>query len=366
MLKSCFSLLQFQSNLPITRLFRFKGLINSNFLRLYSTTNKISKLPEKEPTNKLISCLKLMRADKPIGTWLLYWPGAWSIALSASPGCLPDAYLLGLFGVGSFLMRSAGCILNDLWDQDIDKKVARTKSRPLANGELTEKEAVLLLGGLLSASLTVLLQLNSLSIILGASSLWLVVVYPLAKRFTNWPQLVLGATFNWGALLGCTAVTGKFVPEICIPLYLACICWTMIYDTIYAFQDKKEDILIGLGSTAIAFDKNREAWLNFFGLTMMLNLLYSGYMQELPWPFFVSLLVSSSHLIWQIKTLKIDNNFDCLKKFNSNKFIGITILIGIILSNLIKNKEEIMEERDDEEEENYGINKRNMNINFYC
>uniref|UniRef100_A0A914KK93 4-hydroxybenzoate polyprenyltransferase, mitochondrial n=1 Tax=Meloidogyne incognita TaxID=6306 RepID=A0A914KK93_MELIC len=308
-----------------------------------------------------------MRADKPIGTWLLYWPGAWSIALSASPGCLPDAYLLGLFGVGSFLMRSSGCILNDLWDQDIDKKVARTKSRPLANGELTEKEAVILLGGLLSASLAVLLQLNSLSIILGASSLWLVVVYPLAKRFTNWPQLVLGATFNWGALLGCTAVTGKFVPEICIPLYLACICWTMIYDTIYAFQDKKEDILIGLGSTAITFDKNREAWLNFFGLTMMLNLLYSGYMQELPWPFFVSLLVSSSHLIWQIKTLKIDNNSDCLKKFNSNKFIGITILIGIILSNLIKNKEEVvMEEQDDEEEENYGINKRNMNINFYC
>uniref|UniRef100_A0A915MB12 4-hydroxybenzoate polyprenyltransferase, mitochondrial n=1 Tax=Meloidogyne javanica TaxID=6303 RepID=A0A915MB12_MELJA len=280
MLKSCFSLLQFQSNLSITRLFQLKGLINSNFLRLYSTTNKISKLPEKKTTNKLISCLKLMRVDKPIGTWLLYWPGAWSIALSASPGCLPDAYLLGLFGVGSFLMRSSGCILNDLWDQDIDKKVARTKSRPLANGELTEKEAVLLLGGLLSASLAVLLQLNSLSIILGASSLWLVVVYPLAKRFTNWPQLVLG----------CTAVTGKFVPEICIPLYLACICWTMIYDTIYAFQDKKEDILIGLGSTAIVFDKNREAWLNFFGLTMMSNLLYSGYMQELPWPFFVSLL----------------------------------------------------------------------------
>ncbi|CAK5017485.1 unnamed protein product [Meloidogyne enterolobii] len=129
-----------------------------------------------------------------------------------------------------------------------------------------------------------------LNIILGASSLWLVVVYPLAKRFTNWPQLVLGATFNWGALLGCTAVTGKFVPEICIPLYLACISWTMIYDTIYAFQDQEEDILIGLGSTAITFGKNREAWLSFFGLTMMLNLLYSGYMQGLPWPFFVSLL----------------------------------------------------------------------------
>ncbi|KAL7079658.1 hypothetical protein ACQ4LE_001341 [Meloidogyne hapla] len=366
MLKSSLSLFSFQSNLSITRLFQLKRLIYSKSLRLYST-NKIQNIPEKK-TNKLISCLKLMRADKPIGTWLLYWPGAWSIALSASPGCLPDLYLLGLFGVGSFLMRSSGCILNDLWDQDIDKKVDRTKSRPLASGELNEKEAVLLLGGLLSSSLAVLLQLNPLSIILGASSLWLVVVYPLAKRFTNWPQLVLGATFNWGALLGCTAVNGEFVPEICIPLYIACISWTMIYDTIYAFQDKEEDTLMGLGSTAITFDRAPEAWLNFFSLTMMSSLLYSGFVQELTWPFLVSIIVSSLHLQWQIKTLKPDDSSDCWKKFNSNQFIGITILIGIILSKLINEEENELIgglEWEKDEEENYGINKRNMNINFY-
>ena len=242
--------------------------------------------PKKESISKLKSYLNLMRADKPIGIWLLYWPCTWSIALSAPAGCLPNVNLLALFGAGAFLMRSSGCILNDLWDQEYDKKVERTRGRPLASGEVSEKEAVLLLGSLLSVSLAILLQLNPLSVLIGASSLFLVVAYPLAKRFTNWPQIVLGATFNWGALLGYTAATGHFAPGICIPLYVACLCWTVVYDTIYAHQDKHDDILIGVRSTAIHFGDRTRLWLSAFSTAMLVNLGMAGLASGQQWPFY--------------------------------------------------------------------------------
>lgn len=171
-----------------------------------------------------------------LGTWLLYWPCTWSISLAAAPGHLPNLYLLALFGTGAFLMRGAGCVINDFWDKDFDKKVERTKLRPLASGELSNFQGMVLLGGLLTTSLGILLQLNLLSIGLGFLSMIPVICYPLAKRYTHWPQSVLGLTFNYGAILGYTAATGDFNPAIVLPLYSAAFCWTMIYDTIYAHQ----------------------------------------------------------------------------------------------------------------------------------
>ncbi len=152
--------------------------------------------------------LRLMRVDRPIGTWLLFWPCGWSIAMAAQPGCLPDPHVLALFAAGALLMRGAGCTINDLWDRDFDRRVERTQSRPLASGELEPSDALALLAAQLGGGLMVLLQLNTYSILLGASSLGMVVTYPLFKRFTYWPQLALGLTFNWGALLGWSAVRG--------------------------------------------------------------------------------------------------------------------------------------------------------------
>lgn len=180
--------------------------------------------------------LRLIRFDRPIGTWLLFWPCGWSIALAAAPGCAPDAALLALFATGAFVMRGAGCTINDMWDREIDRQVERTRERPLASGELTQLDALVFLAAQLGVGAQVLLQLNGYSIGLGAASLGLVVVYPLMKRVTYWPQLVLGAAFNWGALLGWAAVHGEVLWSACAPLYAAGVCWTIVYDTIYAHQ----------------------------------------------------------------------------------------------------------------------------------
>lgn len=179
---------------------------------------------------------RLMRMDRPIGSWLLFWPCSWSIALSAQAGALPDLKMLTLFGVGAFVMRGAGCTINDMWDRDIDAKVERTKDRPLVSGQISQLDAMVFLSGQLSIGLMILTQLNWPSILLGASSLGLVVTYPLMKRITYWPQLMLGMTFNWGALLGWCATQGTVNWAACLPLYAAGVCWTLVYDTIYAHQ----------------------------------------------------------------------------------------------------------------------------------
>lgn len=171
-----------------------------------------------------------------IGSWLLFWPCGWSIALSAMPGELVDLKTIALFGMGAMIMRGAGCTINDLWDKDIDAQVERTKNRPLVNNEIKQLDAWVFLSGQLSAGLMILLQLNWTSIVIGACSLSLVTVYPLMKRITYWPQLFLGMTFNYGALLGWCATKGSIDLSVCLPLYIAGISWTIVYDTIYAHQ----------------------------------------------------------------------------------------------------------------------------------
>ncbi|CAG2182497.1 unnamed protein product, partial [Oppiella nova] len=194
---------------------------------------------------------RLMRLDKPSGAWLLMWPSFWSISLATEASHVPSLTTLALFGMGSVVMRGAGCVVNDMWDKDFDRRVERTKSRPLASDQLSTTDAVMLLGGLSGTGLLILTQFDLTSIALGASSLALVTIYPLIKRFSHWPQLVLGMTFNWGALLGwCVVCEGVIDWTAVLPLYVSGICWTLIYDTIYAHQDKADDLMIGLKSTA--------------------------------------------------------------------------------------------------------------------
>lgn len=280
--------------------------------------------------------LRLMRAERPIGTWLLYWPCGWSIALSASAGCLPNFEMLSLFAVGAFVMRGAGCTINDMWDRDIDRKVTRTQERPLVNGSIGTQDAVIFLMGQLGVGLLVLLQLNAYCVVLGASSLGLVVAYPLMKRITYWPQFILGLTFNWGALLGWAAIHGSVNWPVCLPLYLAGTCWTIFYDTIYAHQDKVDDVLLGIKSTAIKFGDNTKIWLSGFGASMIGGLVLAGMNCGIGWPYFVSVAAVATHLASQTYKLNIHNPSDCANKFISNHQVGFILFMGIVLGMLNK------------------------------
>ncbi|XP_020300871.1 4-hydroxybenzoate polyprenyltransferase, mitochondrial isoform X2 [Pseudomyrmex gracilis] len=285
---------------------------------------------------KIQPYMKLMRLDKPIGSWLLFWPCGWSIAMAAPAGALPDLSMLALFGTGAVLMRGAGCTINDMWDQNLDKMVARTRNRPLVVGQVTQKQSLMFLIGQLSLSLCILLQLNWYSIFLGASSLGLVVIYPLMKRVTYWPQLILGMTFNWGALLGWSAVRGSCDWSVCLPLYLAGICWTIVYDTIYAHQDRMDDIMMGIKSTAIKFGDNTKLYLSGFGTAMIASLIASGVVIAQTWPYYTAVGIIAMHISSQIYTLNINNPTDCAKKFVSNHRIGMILFTGIVLGNLMK------------------------------
>ncbi|KFM81848.1 4-hydroxybenzoate polyprenyltransferase, mitochondrial, partial [Stegodyphus mimosarum] len=280
--------------------------------------------------------LRLMRVDKPTGTWLLLWPCYWSLSLAAAPGCLPDPALLALFGMGAFLMRGAGCTINDLWDKDIDAKVLRTKQRPLACRDISVLDAWMFLGGQLSLALLILLQLNWYSIVLGSSSLAFVVAYPLVKRFSYWPQLMLGLTFNWGAMLGWSALHGTCQWSAVLPLYLACVSWTMIYDTIYAHQDKVDDVLIKIKSTALKFGEDTKYYLAGFSSSMLTFLILAGYSTEQTWPFYTSVGITGALLLSQIISLNISDPQSCWKAFKSNTRIGLIIFLGIIGSSMAK------------------------------
>ncbi|XP_042326570.1 4-hydroxybenzoate polyprenyltransferase, mitochondrial isoform X2 [Sceloporus undulatus] len=272
------------------------------------------------------------------GTWLLYLPCTWSIALAAEPGCLPAWDMLLLFGTGALLMRGAGCTINDMWDMDYDKKVVRTASRPLAAGEISTFRSLLFLGGQLSLALCVLLCLNYYSIVLGAASLSLVVTYPLMKRITYWPQLFLGLAFNWGALLGWSAVQGSCNWSVCLPLYFSGVLWTLMYDTIYAHQDRRDDLAIGVKSTALRFRENTKQWLSGFSTMMILGLTVTGMNCDQTLPYYAAVTAVGIHLARQIYTLDIHSPEDCWKKFSSNRTVGLLLFTGIVFGNLWKKK----------------------------
>ncbi|XP_044536390.1 4-hydroxybenzoate polyprenyltransferase, mitochondrial isoform X2 [Gracilinanus agilis] len=240
--------------------------------------------------------------------------------------------------IGAVLMRGAGCTINDMWDQEYDKKVTRTANRPIAAGDISTFHSLIFLGGQLSLALCVLLCLNYYSIALGAASLSLVVIYPLMKRITYWPQLALGLTFNWGALLGWSAIKGSCDVSVCLPLYLSGVMWTLIYDTIYAHQDKRDDALIGLKSTALRFKEDTKQWLSGFSIVMLSGLTLAGLNCDQTIPYYAAVAAIGAHLAHQIYTLDIHKPEDCWAKFTSNRTVGFVLFIGIILGNLWKEK----------------------------
>lgn len=283
--------------------------------------------------------LRLIRFDKPIGTWLLYWPCTWSIALAAEPGCLPDLKMLALFGAGAFFMRAAGCIINDMWDKDFDSKVARTKTRPLAAGEITQFQALVCLSTQLSCALAVLLQLNTYSIILGAASLGIVVVYPLFKRITYWPQIILGLTLNWGVLLAWSSLKGSLeLPGLI--LYLACSLHTVIYDTVYAHQDKTDDMIVGVKSAAILLGDRTKPWLSVFAAGMTGGLAFTGYLCHMPWPYYLVVGGAAARIAHQLYTVDLNNPDECGGAFRAQFYLGALVFAGIVVANLMRSQEQ--------------------------
>jgi 4-hydroxybenzoate polyprenyltransferase len=274
--------------------------------------------------------LRLIRFDRPIGTWLLLFPCWWSLTLAAAvAGTWPDWRLVLLFAVGALVMRSAGCTVNDLADRDYDAKVARTATRPIPSRQITPRQALVFLVMELLAGLLVLVQLNGFAILLGLAALPLVFAYPFMKRFTYWPQAWLGLTFNWGALVGWAAVTGGLAwPPVL--LYAAGLCWTLGYDTIYAHQDKEDDALIGVKSTALKLGARTRPWLaGFYGAAVAL-LAAAGLAAGLGWPLLLAVAAVAAHFAWQVSGLDTDDPKDCLRRFKSNRFVGWILLAGLL------------------------------------
>ena len=278
----------------------------------------------------------LMRLDRPIGWWLLLFPGWWAILLSVAWNLRADSFVAygwliynaTLFFIGAILMRGAGCVINDLWDRDLDAKVERTKTRPLASGEVKIWQAAIFLFSLLMVSLIILLQMPWTTIKLGFLAIIPVILYPYMKRITWWPQLFLGITFNFGVLMGWSAMTGDLsLPPLI--LYLACIFWTLGYDTIYAHQDKDDDALIGIKSTARLFGNNSKIWVSifytvFFLLLCLATILSAAYIWA---PLFF--MPAGIHLIWQIFTWDMHNPKSSLSIFKSNCTFGFLVIGGI-------------------------------------
>jgi len=272
---------------------------------------------------------RLMRLDRPIGTWLLLWPCWWSLALADAGWRAWPLYLL--FGVGAVLMRGAGCTYNDIVDRNYDAMVARTATRPLPSGQITPFQAWIFLGVQLAIALVLLLQFNWLTIGLGIGSLLLVASYPFMKRITYWPQAWLGLTFNWGALMAAAAFTGT-VGTPALILYAAGILWTLGYDTIYAHQDKDDDALIGVKSSALALRHRSKPFIgSCYGLMLLLTVAAVP-MGQWDVGFFLFLALAGAHLGWQVATLDINDPANCLKRFRSNRDFGALVLLALLIA----------------------------------
>jgi len=276
--------------------------------------------------------LRLARFDRPIGSWLLLLPCWWSTAIAAiaAGAPWPSPALLALFGIGAVVMRGAGCTWNDIIDRDVDAQVARTRSRPIPSGQVTVAQAFIFAVALSLVGLVILLQFNWFAIWTGVASLLVVALYPFAKRVTFWPQFVLGLAFSWGALMGWAAVFGRLDPAAFI-LYAGSILWVIGYDTIYAHQDREDDALIGVRSTARLFGIETKT---------ALSILYSGAVSLIALSVvlsggglaaFAGLFAFALHLLWQIRKIDVNDPALCLALFRSNRDAGLLLFAGLVL-----------------------------------
>ena len=280
--------------------------------------------------------IELTRLKNPTGYMLLFWPCAWGLTVAYDFSNKIDIYIfyLILFFLGSILMRSAGCIVNDIVDRNFDKKVIRTKNRPIASGKISIKLALVYSSILCLLAFLILINFNFLTIVLAICSMPLAFSYPLMKRYTYWPQLFLGITFNYGLILGWTSVTENLniAPII---FYIGAIFWTLGYDTIYGFQDIKDDEIIGVKSTSIKFKKNPILFLFICYAIFTISILTLGFKMNFNNLFFIFFILPFIHLfILQIKKLKIDDGLNCLKIFKSNNFLGLLIFFNILIGKI--------------------------------
>jgi 4-hydroxybenzoate polyprenyltransferase len=276
--------------------------------------------------------LRLARLDRPIGTWLLLFPCWWGIAM-ASPGW-PSLWLMLLFGLGAVVMRGAGCTYNDIVDRDFDGRVARTADRPIPSGAVSVRQAVAFMVAQALVGFVILLQLGSTAIWLGVLSLVLIAIYPLMKRVTWWPQFFLGLAFNWGALMGPAAVLNA-VPGWAIALYIGGIFWTLGYDTIYAHQDKEDDALIGVKSSARRLGERTRPALFFFYAAAVLLFGVAGRLAGLSGSFYGLLAAGGVQFAWQAARIDLNDPVDCLAMFKSNRLFGWLVLAAAIAGHLV-------------------------------
>ena len=277
--------------------------------------------------------IELTRLKRPIGYMLLFWPCAWGLTIAYDFNQSLNNYIfyLILFFLGSVLMRSAGCIINDIADRDFDKQVSRTKNRPIATGEISVKLGFVYSAILCGLAFLVLINFNFFTIILALGSMPLAFSYPLMKRYTYWPQLFLGITFNYGLILGWTAIQNE-INLIPIILYFGAIFWTLGYDTIYGFQDIKDDEIIGLKSTSIKFKGNAKKFLITCYSITIFSFIVSGYLMNFNLMFFIFALVPAAHLLFfQILKFNSSEPSSCLRVFKSNNLFGLILLINILV-----------------------------------
>ncbi|UWQ14803.1 4-hydroxybenzoate octaprenyltransferase [Aliiroseovarius sp. M344] len=288
--------------------------------------------------------LRLSRADRPIGTWLLLLPCWWGVLLAASStgqfGWFDVWIMLGC-AIGAWLMRGAGCTWNDITDRDFDAKVERTRSRPIPSGQVTARQAAIWMILQALIAFGILLTFNSATVLLGIVSLAPVAIYPFAKRFTWWPQVFLGIAFNWGALLAWTAHTGC-LGWPAVVLYAAGIAWTLFYDTIYAHQDTEDDALIGVKSTARLFGENSRKWLLFFQILTVALMAIAVALALIPNENVLSLVIALGgvwfmgwHMMWQLRQLKTDDPETCLRLFRSNRNTGLIAVLFFAVTILL-------------------------------
>ena len=284
--------------------------------------------------NFLKPYLLLARLDRPIGISLLILPALWSIALAAGGARdmnMHDLQTIILFVLGAVLMRSAGCVINDLWDKDLDKKVKRTALRPLASGLLSPKQAFVFLTILLMLSFAILIQMNFITILLGILTLPLIIAYPLMKRWTWWPQAFLGFVFNFGALMGWSAITG-IIELPAFLLYISGIFWTLGYDTIYAHQDKEDDALIGIKSTALKLGEQSKKWVKRFYIASGLLLITAASLSYKGPITIIFLLPAFAYLIWVLRNWDEERPDSALQTFIANQNYGALILLGLMIA----------------------------------
>ena len=287
--------------------------------------------------NQVKLFVNLIRLKKPIGFMLLFWPCAWGLTLAYdfSKNLNNYFFYLILFFLGAVLMRSAGCIVNDILDKEFDAKVFRTKDRPIASGKISIKLAIIYSLILCFLALLILLNFNLFTIILALGSMPLAFAYPLMKRFTYWPQLFLGITFNYGLILGWTAIKGE-ISIVPVLFYIGAIFWTLGYDTVYGYQDIKDDEIIGLKSTSIKFKNNAKQFLLICYSLVYVFFLAAGFNMNFSYIYFVISIIPFFHLFFfQIKKFNSNNSSSCLKIFKSNNLFGLIIFFNILIAKTI-------------------------------